>query len=154
MLQIVRRLSDGETVTFEGAHFQLARVRITQRPVQARVPVWIGGSNRAALRRAARFGDGIIGGGALSERYPDYVEELEKADKPDSTARMNQGGFTWFVVSGDSEKSLHEIAPPCAAFRQDLRMVEPGHYQQGPFGAAGYRSGRAEEKFNSQGGDA
>jgi alkanesulfonate monooxygenase SsuD/methylene tetrahydromethanopterin reductase-like flavin-dependent oxidoreductase (luciferase family) len=111
MLQIMRGLWNGEAVTFKSQHFDLDRARIMPRPIQKHVPIWIGGSNRAALRRAAQYGDGIIGGGNMTERYPDYVAELAEAGKPASAARMIEGGFTWFIVARDPEKTLHEVAP-------------------------------------------
>ncbi len=57
-LEIIRRLWTGEEVHFEGAHFRLAGARIAPRPVQADLPMWIGGSSEAAVRRTARFGTG------------------------------------------------------------------------------------------------
>jgi alkanesulfonate monooxygenase SsuD/methylene tetrahydromethanopterin reductase-like flavin-dependent oxidoreductase (luciferase family) len=109
MLQIMRRLWDGETVTFHGEYFDLERACIMPRPVQQHVPIWVGGANRAALRRAATIGDGIIGGGEMGERYPGYVEELKAAGRPASAARMIEGGYMWLIVSDDPEKTAAEL---------------------------------------------
>ena len=57
-LEIIRRLWAGETVTFEGKHFRVKEACIVPRPVQAELPLWIGGSSDAAIRRTARFGTG------------------------------------------------------------------------------------------------
>src|SRR5690606_17387281 len=45
-------------VTFEGRHFRYTDASIAPRPVQAELPLWIGGSSKAAIRRTARFGTG------------------------------------------------------------------------------------------------
>ncbi len=62
-LTIVRRLWNEESVDFAGKHFRLAGASILPRPVQADLPIWIGGSSDAAVRRTARLGTGWVGGG-------------------------------------------------------------------------------------------
>jgi probable F420-dependent oxidoreductase len=59
-IDIMRRCWTGEEVTHQGAFWQLDRVRVLPRPVQAPFPVWIGGNSEAAMRRAGRLGDGWI----------------------------------------------------------------------------------------------
>jgi probable F420-dependent oxidoreductase len=59
-LAILRRCWTEEEVTFEGAFWRLERVSVLPRPVQQPLPVWIGGTSEAALRRAGRLGDGWI----------------------------------------------------------------------------------------------
>ncbi len=50
-LEIVRRLWHEEQVDFEGVHFRLVGASIAPKPVQAELPMWIGGSTPAAIRR-------------------------------------------------------------------------------------------------------
>lgn len=57
-LEIVRRLWTEDEVHFAGTHFRLAGASIAPKPVQANLPMWIGGSSAAAIRRTARFGTG------------------------------------------------------------------------------------------------
>jgi alkanesulfonate monooxygenase SsuD/methylene tetrahydromethanopterin reductase-like flavin-dependent oxidoreductase (luciferase family) len=53
------RLLHEENVTFEGAHYRLRDARLGVRPVQAHVPVWIGGTGeKRTIPLAARFADG------------------------------------------------------------------------------------------------
>ncbi len=57
-LEIIRRLWCEDTVDFEGVHYRLSGASIMPKPVQPDLPMWIGGSSEAAIRRTARFGTG------------------------------------------------------------------------------------------------
>ena len=57
-LEIIRRLWSQDCVDFEGRHFRLTGASISPRPVQPDLPMWIGGSSAAAVKRTARFGTG------------------------------------------------------------------------------------------------
>lgn len=55
----VRGLLRDETTTFTGTHFELTDARNEPRPVQAALPIWIGGAGeKRTLWIAARLGDG------------------------------------------------------------------------------------------------
>jgi len=57
-LEIVSRLWREDAVDFDGVHFQLRGASIAPKPVQAELPMWIGGSSDAAIRRTGRYGTG------------------------------------------------------------------------------------------------
>ena len=57
-LEIIRRLWAEDSVDFEGKHFRLTGASISPKPVQPDLPMWIGGSTDAAVKRTARFGTG------------------------------------------------------------------------------------------------
>jgi probable F420-dependent oxidoreductase len=61
-LEVIARLWREERVDFQGRHFRLTGAVITPRPVQAELPMWIGGGSDAAIRRTARLGTGWLGG--------------------------------------------------------------------------------------------
>jgi probable F420-dependent oxidoreductase len=61
-LEIVQRLWKEDSVDFTGTHYNLSRATISPKPVQAQLPMWIGGASEAAIRRTARFGTGWQGG--------------------------------------------------------------------------------------------
>jgi probable F420-dependent oxidoreductase len=48
------------------------------RPAQARVPLWVGGSSPAAVRRAALKGDGWLPQGDPRDRLPAQIERLRR----------------------------------------------------------------------------
>jgi len=59
-LEVMTRLWTGENVDFEGEHYSLKGATINPRPKQQPLPLWLGGSSKAAIRRTARFGHGWL----------------------------------------------------------------------------------------------
>ena len=112
-LEIIRRLWQGEKVTFHGKHFHIDGARVTPRPVQQpNPPLWVGGFGPAAVRRAAKYGDGYIGP-AHKTMVDMYREELRKLGKDPATARVSGSlhGVSWLVVSSDPERDFNLWAP-------------------------------------------
>jgi alkanesulfonate monooxygenase SsuD/methylene tetrahydromethanopterin reductase-like flavin-dependent oxidoreductase (luciferase family) len=68
MIEILRGLVRGDFFGFRGEHFALEPVKICPVPTQP-IPILIGGHADAALRRAARLGDGWMhaGGGKAAD---------------------------------------------------------------------------------------
>ena len=67
-LQLLRALSGGEPVNFEGEFFALKNALILPAPAP-RIPLVVGGRSDAAVRRTARFGDGWLGIWVSPRRY-------------------------------------------------------------------------------------
>ena len=64
-LALMKALWTESRVTFDGEFWQLKDVAMEPKPAQKpRPPIWFGGSGPAALRRAARLGDGFFGAGS------------------------------------------------------------------------------------------
>ncbi|HEX4905121.1 MAG TPA: TIGR03560 family F420-dependent LLM class oxidoreductase [Acidimicrobiales bacterium] len=58
-IQVLRGLLHDEVSTFEGKWFQLREARNEPRPVQAQLPIWVGGGGeKKTLRIAAQYADG------------------------------------------------------------------------------------------------
>jgi len=56
-LEIFNRLFTEESPSFDGAYYSFPEIKFEPKPVQGRIPVWIGGASEPAFRRTARFGD-------------------------------------------------------------------------------------------------
>jgi probable F420-dependent oxidoreductase len=57
-LEVIRRLWSEDKVDFDGVHYHLSGASLSPKPVQPDLPMWIGGSSEAAIRRTARLGTG------------------------------------------------------------------------------------------------
>src|SRR5690606_4380210 len=62
VLEICERLWRDDHVDYDGQHFHYRDVTIEPKPLQQPLPIWIGGSSQAAIRRTARIGTGWLGG--------------------------------------------------------------------------------------------
>jgi alkanesulfonate monooxygenase SsuD/methylene tetrahydromethanopterin reductase-like flavin-dependent oxidoreductase (luciferase family) len=78
-LEIIARLWREDSVDFAGTHYRLAGASISPKPVQPDLPMWIGGSSQAAIRRTARYGTGWQGGGETPEDAARVVAAIKKA---------------------------------------------------------------------------
>lgn len=79
-LDIVTALWSGEQVSYTGKHYTVKEVTFQPPPLQKpRIPVWIGGSSRGALRRAAKWDGWVPAGPAPSAGAPGLsVKEVEE----------------------------------------------------------------------------
>ena len=99
MIEVMQKLWDGGMVEYHGEHYDFPRLQIEPAPKQ-RVPVYVGGANRAALKRAAFLGDGWIGAGNTPEEVPAIMAELQalrqqagRADQPLETIVGLNGSY-------------------------------------------------------------
>ncbi len=75
-LEVVNALWSGEKVTHHGAHYTVDGVALSPVPIQRpRVPIWVGGTSRPAMRRAARW-DGFFPDSANQEKITRTPEQL------------------------------------------------------------------------------
>jgi probable F420-dependent oxidoreductase len=59
-IEVMRKLWTEDQVTFRGRFHTLIDVTMLPVPVQRPIPIWFGGSSDAAVKRAARIGDGYM----------------------------------------------------------------------------------------------
>ncbi len=90
-LQVLQALWKPDMVEFHGDYFNFPAIRLAPAP-QNPIPIYIGGANKLALKRAARYGDGWIGTGNHPDEVPALLAELNKqreafgrADRPFDT---------------------------------------------------------------------
>jgi probable F420-dependent oxidoreductase len=97
-LAIIRGLSAGGYFSYRGEIFDLPRVKIAPVPADP-IPVLIGGHGDAALRRAARVGDGWLHGGGDPEHLPGLLARLAELREQEGTADRP---FEVHVISMDA----------------------------------------------------
>jgi probable F420-dependent oxidoreductase len=76
MIEVLRLLWEGGTVEYHGKFYDLEPLAMSPAPTQP-VPIYISGYSEAALRRAARLGDGWVVG-PLDENAPYSLEDLPR----------------------------------------------------------------------------
>ena len=100
MMQILRGLQTGEFFGFHGKHFDFDPIKLCPVPTQ-RIPLLVGGHADAALRRAARLGDGWMhaggDGGTLAKllaRLAELRREYGTHRRPFEIHVISLDGFT------------------------------------------------------------
>jgi probable F420-dependent oxidoreductase len=79
-LELVKQLWTQPVANYSGRHFQLADCRLDPKPVQKpHLPILVGGHSPAALRRAARYGNGWYGFAIGPEQTAPVLKSLDKA---------------------------------------------------------------------------
>jgi probable F420-dependent oxidoreductase len=78
-LEVIRRLWSEDKVDFDGVHYKLTGATIAPKPVQPDLPMWIGGSSEAAVRRTARFGTGWQAGPETPAQAATMVAAIKAA---------------------------------------------------------------------------
>ena len=106
---VLRRLLDGETVTHAGENYRLADARCDPRPVQAHLPLLVGGGGRRVLGIAARYAD-AVGFTGLGRTLPDGQ-------------RHEVTGFTPEAVDADVA-AVRAVATDQAAFPELQALVQ------------------------------
>jgi probable F420-dependent oxidoreductase len=78
-LEIIHRLWSGEKLDYDGRHFKLTGAQIAPVPVQPDLPMWIGGSSEAAVRRTAKYGTGWQAGAETPETVGQVIADIKTA---------------------------------------------------------------------------
>ena len=88
-IDVLRRLWAEPVVDFDGRWHRIPSAGINPLPVQRPIPIWIGGSAEAAIKRTARLADGYFPQRPLEGGWPATIERLrgwaeEAGRDPDS----------------------------------------------------------------------
>ena len=97
-LDIVTQLWSGETLTYEGEHYQITDATFLPKPIKP-IPIWIAGyyPRKAPMNRASRF-QGMFPGHVDGKLLPEHVKEIrtyiQDHRKDDSPFDIVAGGET------------------------------------------------------------
>jgi alkanesulfonate monooxygenase SsuD/methylene tetrahydromethanopterin reductase-like flavin-dependent oxidoreductase (luciferase family) len=133
----VRGLLTQEKTSFDGEYFTLTDAQCEPKPVQERLPIWIGGGGeKVTLRIAARHADGwnvpFIAPDAYAHKVEVLTSHCEDAGRdPGSITKTVNAGLAWkqedleaqfgaianFVSPGVLMGSVGEMTDKVAAYR-------------------------------------
>ena len=129
-LQVMRSLWTEETSEFEGDLYQLTPCRMYPKPVQRpHPPILVGGESDAALRRAARFGQGWFTFNRLPDQLPDVLSRLDRGLEEAGRARSDTdftltvcpyfNAMTAETLEGYRAAGVDRVIVVCFAFGRD-----------------------------------
>src|SRR3954464_11351416 len=109
-IQVLRSLLHSEVSTFTGEHFSMHDARNEPRPVQAKLPIWIGGGGeKRTLKMAAQYADGwnvpFIGPDVFTHKRSvlhGYCESVGR-DPADIRCAVNLG------IASDDDNLRHQF---------------------------------------------
>jgi probable F420-dependent oxidoreductase len=113
-VQVMRALWAADQAAHDGELYHFAGVELAPKPLQRPgPPVWFGGGVPAAVRRAARLGDGWIGSGSSSiedfeGQAPTVAAEVEAADR--DVTRFTIAKRVYIAVEDDAEVARSRLS--------------------------------------------
>jgi alkanesulfonate monooxygenase SsuD/methylene tetrahydromethanopterin reductase-like flavin-dependent oxidoreductase (luciferase family) len=116
-LAILRRLLAGEPVSHHGEFFDLEEAVVLPTP-DPPIPIVVGGRSEAAVRRAARLGDGWLGIWVSVARFAKVVatvDEVAEQAGRDGVA-WRHGMQVWCGFGGSREQARALLAPAMQAY--------------------------------------
>ncbi len=112
-IEIIRGLTTGDYFEFHGEFYDIPKTKMTPAPTEP-LPILIGGHADAALRRAARNGGWMHGGGTedldeLLVKLNRYRDEEETTDRPFEIHVISLDAFTVDGVKRLEDKGVTDV---------------------------------------------
>jgi alkanesulfonate monooxygenase SsuD/methylene tetrahydromethanopterin reductase-like flavin-dependent oxidoreductase (luciferase family) len=125
-LACIRGLLQDDTTDFAGQYFTLTDAQCEPKPLQKRLPIWLGGRGPRMLGIAARHADGwnvpFLSPEEYAEKRSALVEQCEQVGRDPQTMQYSVN-----VGVAPDEDSLNEQFGPVADFvRGGVLMGDPG----------------------------
>lgn len=80
-IRLIRALWNNDIVNFEGRFFHVRDAVFLPKPVHGSIPIWLGGTSNASIRRAIRFADGWHPTGLTVEDFGEGVRKIRESGK-------------------------------------------------------------------------
>jgi probable F420-dependent oxidoreductase len=114
-LRLLKTLWTQANPQFEGEYFQVSECGFAPKSLQQpHVPIWIGGESKAALRRAARLGDGWHSAGTSLAELPGKLhilrEALAEAGRPEEACVVSAFPTDRFTVQLIEQFASHGVS--------------------------------------------
>ncbi len=103
-LRLITRLLAGERVRHDGEFWQLDGLRLDPVPSR-RLPIWVGGRRRAAIRRAGRFADVWMPYMVDPARFEESLAAVRAEAAAVGRAAPEGALFCWAGVDADGERA-------------------------------------------------
>lgn len=136
-IDAVRAALEDEFPTHHGSTWRFEGVGARPRPAQARLPIWVGGSSRPAMRRAAERGDGWLPQGPPKEGMAAgiaFVQERRaaagRADLPFTIGTLSGPLYLGTPPEG-STRCVHGGADRIAAYLRTYQDMGADQVQVG-----------------------
>jgi probable F420-dependent oxidoreductase len=126
-IAVMRSLWTEPTSSFDGDLYTLPPARMYPKPVQDPVPIHVGGESRAAMRRAARHGQGWFSFNRRPEDLPPALGELDEVLAAEGRSRrdlvLSVSPYFQTLQDGDvqayAEAGVDRLIVLCLAFGPD-----------------------------------
>lgn len=119
-IQVLRKLWETESITFEGRWHRFDAAGINPLPARRSIPIWLGGSVEETLKRAAKLGDGWF-----PQRPPD---EESRAILERLRAYTREAGRPESAIGIEPRLSLNQVPEDgWVAFVNDWRDLGATH---------------------------
>ncbi len=120
-IRLIKHLWTGESVTFEGRFYSCRDVTLLPTPIQTpHPPIWVAGREDAAMRRAARYGDGWYPYLFTKRRLE---ASIQKVRTEASAAGRDLEGFRWGLLQPTCIADTRDEALKIAAANVGQRYV-------------------------------
>jgi alkanesulfonate monooxygenase SsuD/methylene tetrahydromethanopterin reductase-like flavin-dependent oxidoreductase (luciferase family) len=136
-MRAMRSLLDNETTSLDGQWTQLHEARVNPRPLQAQIPLWVGGSGeRRTARIAARYADGwnipYVSPADYAHKSAVLDEWCAKEGRdPAAIKRATQLGF--FMAASDAQPAIDAaLADMEVKLGPQAHTRRPGQLTGGP----------------------
>ena len=126
-IEIIKRLWTGEPVEYHGKYFSFGKITMAPKPrTPGGPPVWVGGRAEAALRRAARLGDGWMPYVVTPKRVGDGLEFIAR-EAENAGRKFEHFGTALhlFVTVGPSYEAALDVAATHLSKRYAMDFREP-----------------------------
>jgi probable F420-dependent oxidoreductase len=124
-VDVIRAAFDDEFPDVDTDRFSVHGVGQSPRPTQAHLPIWVGGSSRPALRRAAERGDGWLPQGPPPEGMESAIKFLlERRAELGRTQPFDIGGFAMplYIGTPDWDLGPHSVSGSPDQLAEQLRQ--------------------------------